>query len=219
MVDIKHKHCIFEGCNKQPIFNYPDQTKGLYCLAHRKEGTIDVVNKKCIFEGCIKQPNFNYPNEKNAIYCLLHKLPTMINVKLKKCMFEECTKRPLFNYPDQTKGLYCLLHKLPTMINVKSKKCIFKKCKNNAMYGEPNKRMMWCKEHKQPHHTIASLEMKCSVEVCDNVYDFIVENKKYCNEHTPNNNFKIILKRKRKRDDLEESSEFVCNQRQHKKSG
>jgi hypothetical protein len=34
--------CAEEGCKIQPIFNIKEETKGLYCSSHKKEGMIDI---------------------------------------------------------------------------------------------------------------------------------------------------------------------------------
>ena len=66
-------------CNKsQPNFNYPNETKALYCSSCKLEGMVNIYNKKCI---CKKStPHFNYPNETKALYCGSCKLDGMVYV-------------------------------------------------------------------------------------------------------------------------------------------
>ena len=51
--------CIYDGCDKQPIFNLSHETKGLYCSEHKKEGMIDVKHNKCTYNGCNNRANYN----------------------------------------------------------------------------------------------------------------------------------------------------------------
>jgi len=65
MINIRTNKCI-ECNNKQPIYNYKNETKALYCNKCKKENMINIISKKCIT--CeIKIPNFNYENEKKCI--------------------------------------------------------------------------------------------------------------------------------------------------------
>jgi hypothetical protein len=43
MIDIKNKRCIYENCNKIPIFNYEGEIKALYCNEHKLENMIDIL--------------------------------------------------------------------------------------------------------------------------------------------------------------------------------
>ncbi len=59
--------CIHEKCNKNPYFNAPTETKGLYCSEHKKENMINVKSKRCIQPNCTKTPAFNIPSLKSDI--------------------------------------------------------------------------------------------------------------------------------------------------------
>jgi len=52
MIDVRSITCLHDNCNKQPIFNLPDQKKPLYCLEHKQSKMIDIKNKKCIGKLC-----------------------------------------------------------------------------------------------------------------------------------------------------------------------
>jgi hypothetical protein len=93
MIDVVNLKCQFLNCIKRSTFNYPNETKPLYCLKHKLLDMIDVCNPKCQFENCTKIPNFNYKNELIAIYCLQHKLENMTDIKNKKCISESCEVR------------------------------------------------------------------------------------------------------------------------------
>ena len=77
------KFCKHNECNKQPFYNLPIETKGLFCSEHKKENMIDIINKRCIKGECKKRPNFNLPTETKGLYCFTHKLVNMVNVKNK----------------------------------------------------------------------------------------------------------------------------------------
>ncbi len=79
------KGCTHEGCKNQPIYNYENETKPLYCAEHRKDGMVNVRNAKCTHEGCKTQPTFNDENETKAIYCADHKKDGMVDVRNAQC--------------------------------------------------------------------------------------------------------------------------------------
>jgi len=133
----------------------------------------------------------------------------MINVVDKKCIFENCIKIPNFNLPTETKGIYCSEHKLENMINVKNKNCQYIKCKEQALFGLINKRPQYCKEHKHDNMINLILENKCSVLDCDDEYNEILDNIKYCNKHIPENKLEIV-KRLCKYCDIKENIDYVC---------
>ena len=181
------KKCLEEGCNKQPTFNLPAETKGIYCFEHKKENMIDVKNKRCLEEGCNTRPTFNLPTETKGIYCFEHKKENMIDVKSKRCLEEGCNKQPTFNLPTETKGIYCSEHKKENMINVKSKRCQEKKCKNDALFGlKKHRKPQFCIEHKKENMINLILENKCCIPECQNEYEFIVNDEKLCLKHSPN---------------------------------
>lgn len=55
--------CIYDECNKIPVFNFPLEIKGMYCSNHKLEHMIDVKHRKCLHKDCIKRPSFNFPSE------------------------------------------------------------------------------------------------------------------------------------------------------------
>jgi len=141
--------CIFENCKKQPIFNYENQKKGIYCSSHKLDGMIDVKHSTCIFENCKKIPTFNYQNEKKALYCSIHKLDGMINIICKPCIFENCKTIPNFNYENEKTAIYCSSHKLDGMIDIKHNTCIFENCKKIPNFNYENeKKGIYCSSHK-----------------------------------------------------------------------
>ena len=70
MVDVMTKRrCVEENCLKQPSFNFDSETKGIYCVQHKKQNMIDVQNKSkcCLEENCLKRPCFNFDSENKGI--------------------------------------------------------------------------------------------------------------------------------------------------------
>lgn len=47
MIDVKNKRCIHDDCNKQPLYNYLNEKKALYCNEHKLDDMIDVTHKRC----------------------------------------------------------------------------------------------------------------------------------------------------------------------------
>ena len=46
MINItERRKCLFDGCKKQPVFNYEGETKGIYCATHKELNMIDDVRR------------------------------------------------------------------------------------------------------------------------------------------------------------------------------
>ena len=170
---------------------------------------INVISKRCIESNCNKQPVFNLPTENKAIYCSEHKKENMINVKHKRCIEPNCNKISNFNLPTENKAIYCSEHKTPEMINTKKKNCQHNKCKEIAIFGLANKRTQFCNTHKQPNMINLVLENKCSVLDCNDEYNQMLDNTKYCNKHIPEDSLTKV-KRLCKYCDIKENADYVC---------
>jgi hypothetical protein len=123
MINVKSLHCIFEGCKKQPFFNYENEKKGLYCKKHKCDNMIDVKHQTCIYDNCKTRPIFNIQGSKKGLYCKKHKFDFMVDITHQPCIFKGCKTRPTFNYRDEKKRLYCVKHKLDNMIDVENQSC------------------------------------------------------------------------------------------------
>ena len=91
MINKKHEHCNgMRGdleCKALALYNYPGQTRGLFCRECRDDGMVNVVNRLC--GGCRdKQPAFNFPGESVALFCWTCAAFGMVNVKQRMCV--EC---------------------------------------------------------------------------------------------------------------------------------
>jgi very-short-patch-repair endonuclease len=196
---------------KMPNFNLPNTTKRLYCNEHKKDKMINVCHKLCISANCSIRPNFNIPSETTPIYCAKHKLDGMIDTSHKKCNDKDCTIKPKYNLPTENKGLYCNIHKLDNMINIYDKKCQYSKCKETPMFGlHKDKRPKFCNKHKLSNMINLVLEKKCSVLECNEEYNNITNEIKYCIKHCPDKAGEINVKRLCKFCDIKEESKFVC---------
>ena len=198
MIDVQHKRCIFDGCNKQPNFNLPTETNGIYCFDHKKENMIDIKSKRCIFDGCNKRPYFNLPTETKGIYCYDHKKENMIDVQHKRCIFEGCNKQPNFNLPTETKGIYCYDHKKDNMIDVKNKRCIFDGCNKIPVFNLPTEtKGIYCFEHKK-ENMIDAKNKHCIFYGCNKqpAFNLPTETKGiYCFDHKKENMISINKKK------------------------
>ena len=145
-----YKKCIEDGCNKIPYFNIETETKGLYCVSHKKANMVNVISKKCIEDGCNIIPSFNIETETKGLYCGLHKKANMIDVRSKKCIEDGCKTQASFNIETESKGLYCALHKKANMVNIKSKKCIEDGCNRHPSFNiETETKRLYCRLHKK----------------------------------------------------------------------
>jgi hypothetical protein len=170
---------VFENCKKSPIFNYINETKGLYCKTHKLDEMIDVINEKCLFENCVKRPSYNYFGEKERKYCVKHKLENMVNVKHKKCVFENCNTIPAFNFENIKKASHCSIHKLEGMINVVSVRCVFENCNTIPKYNFKNyKHGKYCVSHKLDG-MVDVKHKKCKTDNCGTLAT-IPKYKGYC---------------------------------------
>ena len=55
MIDVVSKRCAEKDCSKGPTYNFPNETKALYCCEHKLENMIFLVKKeKCKHQNCDK---------------------------------------------------------------------------------------------------------------------------------------------------------------------
>jgi len=186
MIDVVHKTCAIFECGTRPSFNYPGESKGLYCSTHKLPGMVRAGGVQCKFEGCTTRPSFNHPGESKGLYCSVHKLDGMVRVTGKKCKFKSCTTEPIYNYPGETRGVWCKSHKLEGMINVKDSKCAFDGCKTIPCYNRPGEsKGLYCTLHKL-EGMIDVRNRSCAVEGCNTIpsYNFPGETRGlYCADH------------------------------------
>ena len=88
MVNVKNKLCKYEGCQKQPLFNYINEKEAVYCFEHKITYMVDVKHRICITDNCSNRARYNFFGNK-PIYCINHILENMIDIDAKKCKFKD----------------------------------------------------------------------------------------------------------------------------------
>ena len=115
--------CKFSNCGKRPSYNFPEETKRLYCSTHKSDGMIAIGSNLCLHEFCYTFASFNLPGEKTPLYCLEHKTNAMVNVKNKNCLSPKCKEVAIYGLVNK-RAQFCYAHKEPSMINLE----LFNKC-------------------------------------------------------------------------------------------
>jgi hypothetical protein len=174
--------CKENCCKTQPIFNFKNEIKALYCARHKKDGMVDVKNKSCIHESCKTRPNYNIEGEKIALFCATHKKDGMVDVKNKTCV--ECKKQPVFNIEGEKPALYCATHKKEGMLDVISKTCL--QCKKRPVFNVKKEVFgLYCLEHKK-EGMVDVKNKSCIYEGCTTRPNYNIEGQKkalYCVLH------------------------------------
>ena len=134
----------------------------------------------------------------------------MVSIYSKECLHDNCDQIATHNFPSETKKLFCSVHCEKDMVLISSSnQCQHSGCKQKAIYGLPNKRKQFCSEHKKPNTINQVLESKCSILDCDNEYYCIVDAKKVCLKHAPED-YETNIKRLCKYCDIKEKSKYIC---------
>jgi hypothetical protein len=110
MVNIIHKRCVHENCDKHSSFNHLEKHSLNTVFPINWKNMVNVISKRCIHENCNKRPTFNNFGKTTAEYCFSHKLENMVDVINKKCIHENCNKQPAFNNYGETIAEYCFIH-------------------------------------------------------------------------------------------------------------
>ena len=190
MVNVRYRKCEEIGCNKQPNFNYENESRGLYCKEHRKENMVNVLSRKCEEEYCNKQPSFNYENESRGLYCGDHRKENMVDVRDRKCEEKNCNKQPNFNYENKSCGLYCKEHRKENMVDVRHRKCEEIGCAKIPNFNYVNEsRGRYCNKHRK-ENMIDVRHPKCQENNCNKRPNFNYVNKSrglYCSKHRKEN--------------------------------
>ncbi len=70
------RQCIEDGCERPPIYNYPDKKSRVYCSIHAKEGMRIIGPQYCREPGCNEYALYNYQyicyGETLRLYCQTH---------------------------------------------------------------------------------------------------------------------------------------------------
>lgn len=169
---------------KRASFNYPDQTKGIYCESHALENMINVNNKNTMCKSCNKkQPSYGMPGKK-ATHCSKCAEDDMVNVVSNLCKTEGCMKNATYGHIG-SKATSCKPHALTDMVDVKNTKCVI--CVENkvqrpkqATFGID--KPTHCLEHKPE----SAKDMRHDTERCqdcDTRATFGITRPLYCTLH------------------------------------
>lgn len=114
--------CQFEGCKiKKAVYNYKNESKGIYCNKHKHPEMIDITKKTCIYLYCNKKPTHNSGEFNFPILCKKHKHQGMIEIEKRKCLVKNCNRLAKYNHENEDDKKYCIEHSLYGMINLNNK--------------------------------------------------------------------------------------------------
>ena len=132
------RQCVFEGCQLQPSFCLPGETKRKFCKKHKPETAVNTaiaLNLTCIYESaeegrCIISANYGFADDQKPRYCQTHRLAGMKNIvemnrkSPRGCEVVGCPiTRAIFGLPGDKKATRCRNHRTERMIDVVTKKC------------------------------------------------------------------------------------------------
>jgi len=60
--------CKYDGCNKNPSFNFKGIFQGLFCSSHKLERMVNIKDKYCLKDDCSKRASFNFKGEPKAVF-------------------------------------------------------------------------------------------------------------------------------------------------------
>lgn len=194
MTDVKNIHLLCQfasGCQHQANYNFIDQTKAIFCKAHKDIGMVDVTHPKCEHERCRLRPSYNYETEISGRFCYTHKLDDMVDVLSKKCI--QCNKVPIYNFPQYSYPVCCSDHTEPNMIDVRHMICEMLDCNTQATYGYLGNVVQRCATHKlvgmlrQPRRRCQ--DQNCCEYAC---YGYDTTYPLYCELHKKFDNINLV---------------------------
>lgn len=171
-------------CFTIPIYNYPNEKKGEYCIEHKLEGMINVTGKRCESLECNIIAQFNFEGETIGKYCSKHRLESMIDIKHSRCEQLGCSVSPSYKFLQDTHCRFCAEHRLEGMIDGKHKKCFYQNCTKTPSFNYEDL-PLYCNEHKLDE-MIDVKHDKCEVNGCNlrAVYNFVsIKRGRFCNSH------------------------------------
>eukprot|EP00455_Lapot_gusevi_P030531 TRINITY_DN3286_c0_g1_i1.p1 TRINITY_DN3286_c0_g1~~TRINITY_DN3286_c0_g1_i1.p1 ORF type:complete len:241 (+),score=29.73 TRINITY_DN3286_c0_g1_i1:785-1507(+) len=145
MVDVRHKHCVVEKCQKRASFGY---TTPVVCADHRHEEMVYLnckqptqsrcKNKRCsamtTHGACERVASFGPPHGKKET-CKEHALAGYINLRNKRCQAPGCVSTASFRGEASTSAVYCKAHAEPGMFDTRHSRCQEKGCLKRPTYG------------------------------------------------------------------------------------
>jgi len=107
--------CNGENCKKYPHYNFQGESKGIYCIAHKKEN-MKVVGTFCIESNCTNIALYNLKNMKRK-YCYSHKTENMVESGKPICKNIDCLIIATYGNKGE-KPTHCFHHKETNMIDL-----------------------------------------------------------------------------------------------------
>jgi hypothetical protein len=107
--------CAHDKCDRIPSFNFPDQTKAVFCKKHKLEGMIGVntKTKKCQGEPCTALATHGKDEFHRAQFCFDHKRDADVRISdALMCGFPGCAAQYEFVIDEGTHKV-CLAHAPP----------------------------------------------------------------------------------------------------------
>ena len=170
-------------CKKYPHYNFPGETKGIYCKTHCKEN-MKVVATHCAAENCINNAVYNYKNMKR-MFCSIHKTEDMVEAGKPICNNEKCLTVAIYGLSGG-KPIRCKTHMENNMIDLFHKTCIFEGCKSRPSYNLPGEKTpLYCSEHSSENME-DNAHSKCITKGCKKIPTFNydgLQKRLYCVEH------------------------------------
>lgn len=151
MIDVKNifRLCQFAGgCASQANYNFPSETRAIFCKTHKDIGMVDMYHTTCEVAKCRLRPQYNIEGERKGRFCLRHKYTNMVDVVSKKCSEKECKKVPIYNFPQFSYAVVCPDHIQYGMVDVRHNICELDECYTQASYGFLGKVPSRCATHK-----------------------------------------------------------------------
>jgi hypothetical protein len=174
MIDVVNKRC---PCGKQPVYNVPEETKGMCCFKCKTDDMVSVVGKRCT---CGSRASFNNPGERKGVCCSKCKTDGMIDVVHQKC---PCGNHRVYNVHGG-KPICCKSCKTDDMINVKSKRC---PCGNHRVYNVPGETKGVCCARCKTDEMINVIHKICPGYNAEcPVRTYLVYGHEYCLSCDPN---------------------------------
>jgi hypothetical protein len=190
-VDVVHKRCAFEKCNKHPHFGLPGG-KRTHCSTHAPAGSVDLTNnkdKRCVTDGCNHPPTFGFLGHKPT-HCSTHAPAGAVDAVSTLCMADGCKYLRRFGAPGEY-PTHCRKHAPVGAVDLVNKRkcCAFEGCIKDPHYGKPGGKRTHCSTHA-PAGSVDltnNKDKRCAADGCLRTPTFGLPEQKpmHCRHHAP----------------------------------
>ncbi len=198
MQDIKHKRCLFEGCEKIPWYGAEGVKTGTFCAEHKLPDSVYVGKRiLCISEGCDKRAVCSETPDSVCRFCIQHSPVGAINKAVKLCAEKGCEERGYYCSEEKPNELYCKIHSEAETMSRKHKEpvCSETGCTDVAKYNFADQtKALFCKQHAsdimRPVNRLRCLHEGCTLFPG---YNYRGETKGlYCETHIPDDTMVVV---------------------------